>query len=260
MASASPWLPDWRDEEAYAPLLGVGPAAMAWEWLRRDPRYQMAASASLRGPGTVPAVVAAQPAAACWGLHAFAEPSLAAATARPVWRSEWLPRVLVAEAVHRGTVRDRFDLARFAALSTVVRDEAGPEHLLLCDGASSLRIDIESGSVLTAPVCLAYRLAGLAAVRGPLDTLQGLLRLCRSGRLHPPTPRSRNRRLILLLRAHDALQGGANQREIAEVLLSGEAARARWRAEAPSLRLRAQRLVRGARDMAAGGFRSVLRE
>lgn len=205
-------------------------------------------------------MVTAQSAAACWGLHVFAEPSLAADAARPVWRSEWLPRVLLAEAVQRGVARDRFDLSRFAAFSTVVRDEAGPEHLLLSDGATSLRIDIAAGSVLAAPVCLAYRLAGLAAVRGPLDTLQGLLRLCRSGRLHPPARRSRNRRLILLLRAHDALQAGANQREVAEVLLSGEAARARWRTEVPSLRLRAQRLAKGARMMAGGGYRSVLRE
>src|SRR5690606_22253667 len=122
---APPWLPDWRDDDAYAPLLGVEPAAIAWEWLRRDPRYRVAASASPRAPGTAPAVVTAHPAAACWGLHVFAEPSLAADAARPIWRSEWFPRVLVAEAVQRGVARDRFDLSRFAAFSTVVRDEAG---------------------------------------------------------------------------------------------------------------------------------------
>jgi hypothetical protein len=258
MESAPPWLPDWQAGDAYAALVRAEPAAIAWEWLRRDPRYRAAVAAPHRQPGTVPAVVAAQPAAARWGLHAFAEPGLAAEAARPVWRAEWLPRVLIAEAAHVAAARDRFDLTRFAGIAVVVCDDAGSERVLLSDGAASLRVDIVTGSVLAGPVCLVYRLAGLAAVRAPLDTLQGLLRLCRSGRLHRPALRSRNRRLILLLRAHDALQAGASQREIAEVLLSGEAARARWRTEVPSLRLRAQRLAKGAQAMADGGYRSLL--
>ena len=259
MASAPPWLPDWRNGDAYAALVRAEAAAIAWEWLRRDPRYRAAASVPGEASAAAPAVVGAQPAAARWGLHAFAEPSLAADAAHPVWRGEWFPRVLVAEATRGGDAGDRFDLARFARAATVVREAAGPERVLLSDGPASLRVDVVAGSVLAGPVRLAYRLAGVAAAQDPLDTLQGLLRLCRTGRLHPPAPRSRNRRLILLLRAHDALQAGASQREIAEVLLSGEAARARWRAEVPSLRLRAQRLAKGARAMAGGGYRSLLR-
>ena len=64
---------------------------------------------------------------------------------------------------------------------------------------------------------------------------------------------------MLLLRAHDALAAGADQRDIAEALLSREAAQPKWRVGAPSLRSRAQRLVRGARLMAAGGYRELLK-
>lgn len=257
MAPDHSLVPDWRDGQAYAGLLGAEPAGHAWEWLRRDPDYRVAA-ATPRRPGTGPAVLPAEPLAPRWDLHAFEDPALPALAARPVWCRAGYGRVLEADARAGGPPQDRFDLARFAAVTTVVRDRAGTEHLLVSDGASSLRLDILSGSVLAGPVCLAYRLAGLAALRGPLDTLGGLLRLSQSGRLARPAARDRNRRLVLLLRAWDALRDGASQRELAAVLLSDEAAARRWRTEAPSLRARAQRLARSARAMASGGYRRLL--
>jgi hypothetical protein len=142
-------------------------------------------------------------------------------------------------------------------MATLVRDRDA-EHLLLSDGPASLRLDIAAGSLLDGPVRLAYHLAGFAALDGPLVTLHALVRLRRSGRLPRPRARSRNRRLVLLLRAFDALEAGASQREIAAVLLSAEAVQMRWRTEAPSLRLQAQRLARGARTMARGGYRLLL--
>ena len=48
MASAPPWLPDWRNGDAYAALVRAEAAAIAWEWLRRDPRYRAAASVPAR--------------------------------------------------------------------------------------------------------------------------------------------------------------------------------------------------------------------
>jgi hypothetical protein len=63
---------------------------------------------------------------------------------------------------------------------------------------------------------------------------------------------------VLLLRTSDALEAGACQREIAEHLLGRDAAEPRWRIEAPTLRSRAQRLVRQARWLAAGGYLAML--
>lgn len=31
--------PDWRDDAPYRALSGIDAAGLAWEWLRRDPRY-----------------------------------------------------------------------------------------------------------------------------------------------------------------------------------------------------------------------------
>jgi hypothetical protein len=62
----------------------------------------------------------------------------------------------------------------------------------------------------------------------------------------------------MMIRAADALAAGAGQREIAEVLLSRSVGEPRWRGREPSIRSQAQRLVRSARLMAAGGYRSLL--
>ena len=251
---------DWRDAAGYAALHAAGPDAFAWEWLRRDATYGEAARAAARGACRDGVLVrTGDPAAARWGLHAFEDPVLPAGAARPVWRREHYPPVLVVTAAPDAATDDRFDLARFARLATLVGGDGGTEHLLLAEGLASLRIDAVGGSLAGGPVRLAYRLAGFAGLEGPLAALRDLLRLRETGGLRTPPARSRNRRLVLLLRAHDALRAGASQREIAGVLLSPEAAQARWRTEAPSLRLRAQRLAGGARAMARGGYGSLLR-
>jgi hypothetical protein len=64
---------------------------------------------------------------------------------------------------------------------------------------------------------------------------------------------------VQILRAWDALQDGAAQREIAAVLLNPCAGEPDWRIRNPSLRSRAQRLVRLARSMAGGGYLALLR-
>ena len=252
--------PDWRDAEAYAPLLEVGRSGFAWEWLRRDRGYREAAVTVKRPDGPAPEFVGANEEAAGWGLHAFERPDRDALTARPVWRRELLSCVLEADAVDDGEGEDRFDIARLRHLATLIEDGAA-ERLLLSDGHRSIRLDIVSGTLSKGPVLLRYRLAGLSGVERPLVVLQQLLALWRGGRfsrsLHPLERRAA--RWILLLRTHDALVAGASQRDVAATLLGREAGEQRWRVEASSLRSRAQRLAREARRMAAGGDLSLLR-
>ena len=256
-------IPDWRDEAAYAPLLAVDRPGFAWEWLRRDCAYREAAGAAMARKNVEWGYCAeAAGTAARFGLHGFEAASFDARSARPLWRREVFPFVLEAEAVEEGALEDRIDLARIARLASLVRDAGGREHLLLSDGCRSIRLDIVSGSVRSGPVVLRYRLAGLSRVAAPLLVLRRLLALLRTGdfsaSLHPREQRAA--RWILMLRAQDALAAGAGQREIAAHLLAREAMGQRWRVEAPSLRSRAQRLVREARRMVAGGYLSLLRD
>lgn len=57
MAAWSP--PDWRDADAYAPVIRLGRPALAWELLRRDPEYR----AFVAGSGSDCECIAR------WGLH-----------------------------------------------------------------------------------------------------------------------------------------------------------------------------------------------
>ena len=264
MGPAAGNVPDWRDAQAYAPLLRAERAGFAWEWLRRDPAFGAAAAASSRPvarAGERLHARPAQPAAALWGLHAFEDPGLAAPLARPVWRADAHPLVLKARASLGGSDADLIDLSRIASSIRVVRGEAGSEHVLLSDGFKSIRLDIVEGSIASRPVRLAYELTGIAGVERPLLALRRLLALHRSGRfsvvLHPRE--TRTSRWVLLLRAYDGLGAGASQREIAARLLSREACAADWRSNSPSLRSQVQRLVRAARQLAGGGYRQFLR-
>jgi hypothetical protein len=146
-------------------------------------------------------------------------------------------------------------------MSTIVVIPDRGEHLLISDGLRSIRLDVLAGTLAQGPTTLRYLLSGLASVEKPLLTLRRLLTLARTGcfsrSLHPREARAR--RWVLMLRVYDALRVGTDQREIAQVLLSREAGEPRWRSRDPSLRSRAQRLVRGARRTAAGGHLELLK-
>ena len=243
---------DWRDGEAYAPLLGADRSLLAWEWLRRDGRYVEVATKALSARMTT----------ACpeeFGLVGFESPHLAVPRARPIWAAQVHPYVLFAERRGDSGVSDGFDLERFGDVATLAVHHQG-ERLLLSDGLRTIRLDAPAGTFRHGRVCLRYRLEGIAAAKRPLLTLQRLLALCRSGRfshlLHPPERRAR--RWILMLRALDALEAGADQREIARELLSPTAGEPRWRSREPSIRSQAQRLVRSVRLFSAGGYRALL--
>lgn len=251
-------MPDWREAAAYEPLLHADRSLFAWEWLRRDSGYRTAAERALRagrsrgptGAGDIPER---------WGLHAFEPPGVTAPEARPVWCARVCPYVLGVEAGPPGGEED-FDLERFGAISTSVTIASGRERLLISDGFRSIRVDVLAGKLVGGPVGLHYRLAGFSSAERPLLTLRRFLALWRVGRfcrsLHPREARAR--RWMLMLRAHDAFAAGADQRDIAAVLLSAEAGEPLWRSRSPSVRSRVQRLVRGARRMASGGYLELL--
>ncbi|HET6942114.1 MAG TPA: DUF2285 domain-containing protein [Sphingomicrobium sp.] len=239
---------DWREEAAYAPLLAAGRPAFAWEWLRRDSGYRRTALGR------------AGPPASAWGLHEFEPPEHDFTAARPMWlRSAW-PMVLEADALGGGAELERLDISGLGRLVSV-RRSCGVERLLLSDGAHSIRLDLLSGTLLEGPALLRYRIAGLVGTAGPLLALRQLLALSSTGSfsklLHRPERRAA--RWVLVLRAFDAMCSGADQRAIAEGLLDRRAGIARWRIAEPSLRSRAQRLVREAKRMASGGYRDLLR-
>ena len=159
--------PDWRDSQAYAPLLGAERALLAWEWLRRDPAYRKAAELPPAGQ-LAEGRCGAGPGQ--WGLHAFEPPELAVPGARPVWRLDVHPYVLPAYSAP-GSGGDILDLGRLAPLCRLVAGSGGGQHLLICDGLRSIRIDIIGGTVGTR-VRLRYLISGFETAEKPLVTLR----------------------------------------------------------------------------------------
>jgi len=246
---------DWRDAAEYAPLLEADRSIFAWEWLRRDPCYRAAAELA-RGDSRSPDKDLRPEQ---WGLHVFEPHNLAAPCARPMWSSQVHDLVLAAAAEPADDPADAFDLPRLGSLAKLIEGEAG-EHVLISDGLRATRLDVRAGTLTRGPVRLLYRLSGMRSAEKPLLTLRRLIWFCRStcfsAALHHVDTRAH--RFVLMLRAYDAIRSGVTQREIASALLSKEAEEGRWRVQAPTLRSRAQRLVKAARFMAEGGYSSLL--
>jgi len=247
-------VPDWRDASAYEALLEADRCAFAWEWLRRDPNYRAAAYAALGGNSAVGAG-ASRP--EDWGLYAFERPHRPTPRARPMWTRTVHPQVLTAQAVQLPPTD--FDLTRFAANATLLVGSGG-ERLLLSDGLRFIRIDLSAGTLRKGPRRLRFLLDNSEGVDAAILALRRFIVLRQTGafsrELHGPGPRGR--RLQLLLRTADAIARGASQREIAEALLVPREMPAAWRDELPTVRMQVRRLVRGAAQMQAGGYRSLL--
>ena len=235
-AGRTSWI-DWRDAAAYAPLLGADRSLLAWEWLRRDAEYRRASGR----PGTE---------AGKFGLLAFEDPRRPVPLARPMWNARSDPHVLSVVRVQAAQADDVLDLGQFEAMTTIVRGEE-QEHLLLCDGLRTLRLDAPHLTFGTGPACFRYRLEGVVSAERGLITLRRLIALCRTGAIRsgPRCSEAQATRQVLLLRTFDALAAGAAQREIAQFLLSPSVSAPRWRAHESSVRSRVQRLVRSARQM-----------
>ena len=247
---------DWRDPAAYSPLLAADFSLIAWEWLRRDAYYRLAAERALAGGARTGQEGNGAPE---FGLVAFEDPRLPVPHARPLWRFDLHPYVLRVERSRSAFDRDAFDLAALPGAATLLVDGDG-EHLLLSDGLRAIRLDGPAGAFSDGPAPLRYFIEGLASARAPLVTLRRFLALSRAGRFEHSLHRREAKALrwILMLRAHDALAVGADQRTIAQQLFSRSADQPRWRSREPDVRSRAQRLVRSARALAAGGYRSLL--
>jgi hypothetical protein len=204
----------------------------------------------------------AAPARSTGGFTFAEDPELGAPDARIIWHAELDPGTLAVTAVPTGA--DDPDGIRVADLARWLTVAAGPsgEHAVLSDGWRRIRLDIEAGRFADADtIRLHYDLHGTVSAERRILPLRRFLHLCRYRRfsraLFPPDPRMK--RLLAVLRVHDALAEGASQREIGAALFGEERIRHGWSDGSDSLRSRVRRLVREARAMAAGGYRLLMR-
>ncbi len=249
-------LPDGASAQDYAHLRDSDRAGVMWEWLRRDEAYAAwyaRASAATRGP--VPAPIR-------WRLLLAEDPGRAAPHAAILWSSDLDPGALRVTATPTSARNaNAFPRVLLRRWTTLAAGPGGIEHAVLSDGLRHIRLDVEEGTLQDGPVMLHYRLEGAGRAGPALLTLRRLTALCLDRRfplsLFPRDPRIA--RSLLLLRVHDAQRSGATQREIAELLFGTEHAKAAWSGASDALRSRVRRLIGEARNLAAGGYRSLMR-
>lgn len=226
---------DWRDPSAYEWLDDCGRHAFAWEWLRRQPDYQVAEE----GEGTIAPV---------FGLRNCPAFEADARAARPIWTAAVDPFLLISTARTCPSDECNFDIARVREHCTMATSADG-EHWLFGTAACPLRLDVSSGSLCDGPVALTVHIERLdTAAIVALSRLIALARAGRWRRSHFPAER-RAKRWSQVLRVHDALLDGASQRDIADALFGIESI-ANWRVNAAPWRRRSQRLVEATRRAA----------
>jgi hypothetical protein len=188
---------------------------------------------------------------------------IGAPEARILWRAEIDPGTLqvIACPIDRPS-RDAVDLDLLKPWLTTVAGSEGREHAVLSDGRRRIRLDVLRGSLaLGGMVLLHYRLRGVRTAEHKLLPLNRLLTLCRAGSFAPSLfPRERRlHRWIDLLRVADALADGSTYQDIAIALFGRDRVARDWNDGGRSLHSRVRRLVAGARRMAGGGYRDLLR-
>lgn len=194
-----------------------------------------------------------------WGCMAFEHPDRDDAPV--LWRAGVDPAVLEVEAVppRAGDIH-LFDLRRWASGARLVQGE-GCEHLLMGAGASAIRIDVVVGTVREGPVALVHRIGWPPDAERQLMTLRRLVRFCRTGQLvpHRPSMARAHRRALAALDVHDAWAAGASIRDVGIMLFGHERIQAEWNAPGESLKSSCRRWIRLARELAAGGYKGLLR-
>jgi hypothetical protein len=230
---------DWRNPADYADLASLDLSSLAWEFLRRNPEYQLAyrTGAALGG------------ACARWGLRFAADPALAAAAAGVFWCAELAPAHLVVLALSpdAGILWPALE-----ALSVAARMDGGEHHLRLANGLQLLApADLAADAALAAAVPLD---ADLGARLTALTALERVL-AARGPAADPLSPLGR-RRAVQMVRALDGRGANAPYREIARHVLGRGGEGAGWRTSAA--RDVAIRLCRSAARLMADGYRRLL--
>jgi hypothetical protein len=255
-ADATPDLPSWSDEAAYAILAQADRATFAWEFGRRKPGIGGIASAVAVPIAPHIALIEAAPPTPLPGLCFALAPADGAAIPAVQWNWTCDPTVLPVSVVPDA---GGFDLRAQELGATVMRG-GNAEHILIADGPYRLRLAVLDGTMLDGPVRFRYHLPS-GHDRAHIMALRRLMALREIGRLPALLclPSRRAARWATVLRVWDAHRAGASQRAIACLLWGAERVREDWNGRSDYLRMRVHRMIHTADHLVRGGWQSLLR-
>ena len=234
----------WYPTAAYLYTLGLDMLALAWEYLRRHPDYQLDWMRHHRRPH------AAQHVAQAWGLRALEDPALDARDAHPAWLPSHDAVVQLYPDADPPLDAEVFAFWRIPGhkqllqdgqrLALIARSPGHCQRFMLAPG-------LEDGMA----VAYAVR-AGAAPL--PHDFADSMARAAPDAVALPRPPPAALLELHTL-QALDATLAGVSLREVAEGLF-GEDAAADWYTDG-GLRSKVRRLARRGDALMRGGYRRL---
>lgn len=241
---------DWPCSAAYVYVLHLEPGSRAWEYLRRNPRYVRDWMRHRRS--------ASHAVAARWGLASLVDPRLDGRAASPIWTSSAAPPVaLVRDRMRRLKARtasaDLFCLWRLAGRKRLFHDGSGLRltvHFLTREVQMRMSDDLGDGDRF------AYQVPATADDRGVSAALRAF-RSLNGPELTLERPSRADLFHVRALQVLDGLSAGASQRELGIAIFGRAAVDRGWQPDG-ALRAQVRYLIRRARALVAGEYRSLI--
>jgi hypothetical protein len=242
----------WCVSAAYLYALDLDGPALAWEYLRRHPRYRAEYGTSRRLRSAWPAR---------WGLRVAENPRLDAREVCPQWQASTEDLLHVrAVRTHSASQADaadrRFDLWRLPGRKCLM---LGDVDFTLTAELRARRIRVSLDSRLGDGVDYVCAVPLTPSLRGQLDDFNVHAKALANRAPDAVPPRTVSRSALLhhrALQALDAAQAGASHRDIAKALFGLEAAAVRWHADG-ELRAQVRHLLRRAEAYMRGEYRTL---
>lgn len=236
----------WYPTAAYLYVLHMDALALAWEYLRRHPDYQLDWRRRRRRPD----------AAHDWGLRLLEDPSLDARDAHPAWFPDHEAVVQLYPDADPPPDAATFALWRLPGQKHLIHD--GKRLVLVARWPGCcLRFALAPGLVDGMAYVYAIRACATPCARcQALVTELDKLSTAVPAATARPRPTSAALLELHTLQALDATLAGASLREVAEGVFGTDATAADWHADS-ALRARVRRLVHRGDALMRGGYRRL---
>lgn len=244
----------WHPAAAYLYVLHLDGPALAWEYLRRNPNYQLDWR-HYHIDGRQPN----DKLASRWRLRLLEDPERDARDAQPDWISDPDKLVLIRRDDDPADQASPFRFWRLPGRKRLVHD--GTRLVLTCQLVGHvLRLGLSAALEEGVAHAYAVRAGHRFGERWrAIETELAMLHAATAHRAALATGRP-GRTSLLHMRTLQALDGtlaGASQREVAEVLFGLPIVAERWHGDA-DLRAQVRRLIRRGRTLMAGGYDRLL--
>ena len=237
----------WCASAAYLYVLRLDRSCLAWEYLRRNPRY----AADWRTPPADKVPVPLR-----WGLGGFENPHLDARVAEPMWRPRPEGELRIVPLKEASPGNSRFDLWTVPGKKTLSHD--GRSLILSLQGVGSgMRIALDTQ--LCDGTAFGYVMPSPIPTVQPAKRFDAIIRTPAARRAHAfATEVSRDAIMHMhTLQALDGVLSGASQRDVGSALFGIDHAMVSWTPDG-GLRARTRHYIRRGRELMTGAYVHML--